>query len=261
MICVLSKALTGVWYAEIGEIVKQLGFEGVDFTMMHGGMVEPSDAPVDEVRALESVHGAGLQAPIMTTALISPAEPWCRTLLALAGRTGVGLFKAGFNRTNATPLTRREAFGLAYVGKEYEIGLNVIAGSGANHSNLYPILDAQALIDGLDPQWSGLALHAECFASTNAASEGDLRTALPQVKSVIVADFAVRAGTAAKEWKPLGQGSVDFDRMFHRLAGAGFVGPITVERDYKTSDEPGALGRDAEFVRKHIAAAYGAPKS
>ena len=64
--------LTGVWYAQIGEIVNQLGFDGVDFTMMPGGGVEPSKAPVDEVRAFESVHGAGLECPIATTALISP---------------------------------------------------------------------------------------------------------------------------------------------------------------------------------------------
>lgn len=267
-LCVLSKALTGVWYAEIGEIVKQLGFDGVDITMMPGGLVEPSEAPVDEVRALESVHGAGLEAPIVTTGLLSPGEPWCRTLLALAGRTGVGLFKAGFNKMNGSVRIRRDSFGLSYVGSEYEIALNIVAGSGAPRSALCSLADARKLIEGLDPHWSGLALHSECFAAAGGGGDGgvgeaELAEALPQVKSVVVADYAIHTlgPGSVKEWKPLGQGSVDFGRMFRTLARAGFTGPITVEREYKTGDEPGALSRDAEFMRKQLAAAYGAVKS
>jgi L-ribulose-5-phosphate 3-epimerase len=262
MLCVLSKALTGVWYAEIGEIALQLGFEGVDITMMPGGLVEPSEAPVDEVRALESVHGAGLEAPICTMGLTSPAEAFCRTLLALAGRTGVGLFKAGFNKRNTSPISRRDAYGLCYVGREYEIALNVIAGSGAPHSSLCSLAQAQMMIEGLDPRWTGIALHSECFGA-GGMGDAELSGLLLQVKSVILGDFVLHTlgpGTI-REAKPLGQGSVDFGRLFQLLARAGFTGPVTVEREYKASDEPGALSKDAEFVRKLMRGAYGAVKS
>ena len=144
-----------MWYAEIGEIVKQLGFDGIDITMMRGGLVEPSLAPVDEVRALESIHGAGLAAPIVTTARWrTPNDPWCRTLLALAGRTGVGLAKIG-------PALRREVTGLAYVGREYTIAVLVPAGGSGQTS----LPDARKLLGEVDPAWSGLSLHSGVFAN------------------------------------------------------------------------------------------------
>src|SRR5271154_5189395 len=92
-VCVHSRALAKVGYAELGDIARQLGFDGVDLTVMPGGHVEPSMAPVDLIRAIESVQGADLEVPIISTALTSPAEPWSRTVLALSGHSGVGLFK------------------------------------------------------------------------------------------------------------------------------------------------------------------------
>jgi len=249
ILCVLSDALTGVWYAQIGEIVKQLGFDGVDFTMMPGGGVEPSQAPVDEVRAFESVHGSGLECPIATTRLTSPNEPWARTLLALAGRTGVGLIRSGLKKTNASMSTRQDVFGLAYFGKEYETAVLVEAGSGG----LYSPADAQQLIANIDPKWTGLALNSDCFAENADIAPAEIEAALPTVKAVVVSDFVLKNG--AREAKPLGKGSVDFQRMFGMLARAGFHGPITVERQYKTPDEPGVLAKDAEFIRGQIRAA------
>jgi sugar phosphate isomerase/epimerase len=44
--------------------------------------------------------------------------------------------------------------------------------------------------------------------------------------------------------------------MFGTLAKADFRGPITVERHYKTPDEPGMLTKDAEFMREQMRAAW-----
>ena len=226
-VCVSSKALPGIWYAEMGEIVKQIGFDGIDITVMPGGLVEPSQAPVDEVRALESIHGAGLEAPIITTALASPYEPWSRTVLALAGRTGVGLFRCPV-------AARRDALGLFAEGREYSIAMTVNAG-------------ARDVLRGLDPEWSGVSLDAYCFHPKSGFSETDLQETMPLVRAVTIADFVDDRKPVA-----LGKGEVDFPRMFRLLAQARFTGPLTVFREYKTSDQPGALAKDLEFVRKSI---------
>jgi len=250
ILCVLSDALTGVWYAQIGEIVQQLGYDGVDFTMMRGGAVEPDKSPVDEVRAFESVHGAGLECPIATTILVSPNEPWARNLLALAGMTGVGLIRCGLKRSNASVSTHQNAFGLAYFAHEYKTTVLVEAGSGG----LYSPADARQLIASLDPQSSGLALNSDCFAETSGITAGEIEAALPFVRAAVVSDFVTKDGV--RESKPLGTGSVDFARMFGTLAKADFRGPITVERHYKTPDEPGMLTKDAEFMREQMRAAW-----
>ncbi len=252
LVCVLSSALTGVGYAEISEIVKQLGFDGVDVTMMRGGMVEPSLAPVDEVRALESIHGAGLAAPIVTSALRSAGDPWSRTLLALAGRTGVGLCKVGLDRSGMASGLRREAAGLANMGREYRIAVLVQAGAGGDMSRMLSLSDARVVLAGADPAWSGLCLHADVFAAGSLVTDTELRDALPLVKAVTLADH-----TVGGEPKPLGQGLVDFDKLFTFLGRADFAGPVTVDRTYRTNDEPGALTKDCDFVKKRLEAAYG----
>jgi sugar phosphate isomerase/epimerase len=246
ILCVLSDALTGVWYAQIGEIVEQLGYDGVDFTLMHGGAVEPDKSPVDEVRAFESVHGAGLECPIATTILRSPNEPWGRNLLALAGMTGVTLIRCGLKRSNASMSTRQDLFALAYFAHQYKTAVLVEAGSGGG---LYSPDEAHQLIANLDPQSTGLALNSDCFSGGE-----EIEAALPYVRAVVVSDFVTKDGV--REFKPLGKGSVDFGSMFKALAKAGFRGPITVERHYKTPDEPGMLAKDAEFIRGQIRAAW-----
>jgi sugar phosphate isomerase/epimerase len=247
LVCVSSQALAGVGYAEMGEIVKQIGFDGVDITVMPGGLVEPQQAPVDEVRALESIHGAGLEAPIITTALTTPFDPWSRTVLALAGRTGVGLFKSGVRLQS-----KRDVMGLVVAGREYKIALTIPVGSEEGQMG---IASAQALLTGVDPEWCGLSLDASCFLPGAGMSDEKIGEAMGQVKAVAIADSA--AGSA----RPLGKGDVAFDRLFAILARTGFSGPITVARKYKTSDEPGALSRDLEFVRQRMQVAYGSPKS
>ena len=242
LVCVSSRALTDVGYAEMGEIVKQIGFDGVDITVMPGGLVEPQQAPVDEVRALESIHGAGLKAPIITTALTTPYDPWSRTVLALAGRTGVGLFKCG-----PRIQSKRDAMGLVFAGREYKIALTISAGTDAI---AFDLASASAMLNGLDAEWSGLSLNADCFQPKSGISEDQIREAMPRVKAVSL--FDVEGGSA----RPLGKGTVAFESLFLALAQARFTGPLTVLRGYKTSDEPGALSRDVEFVRKQIKTAY-----
>jgi L-ribulose-5-phosphate 3-epimerase len=250
LLCVLSDALTGVWYAQIGEIVSQLGYDGVDFTMSPGGAIEPSQSPVDEVRAFESVHGAGLECPIATTKFISPNEPWARNVIALAGRTGVGLVRCGLKRTNANRNTRQDAFGLAYFGRQYETTVLIEAGAGGRYSPS----EAHQLTASADSAWTGMAINSDCFAEGSGIETAEIEAALPFVKAAVVSDFVMKADT--RDPKPLGKGSVDFAHMFAVLAKANFRGPITVERYYKTSDEPGMLTKDAEFIREQIRAAY-----
>ena len=61
-------------------------------------------------------------------------------------------------------------------------------------------------------------------------------------------------------WKPapcpLGEGMVDWPKLFAALARVRFTGPISLPLDYHPDDEIAAIGRDLQFVRKQIAAAY-----
>ena len=247
VLCVYSGSMMQVGYPELGEIVSQLGFDGVDLTVLPGGHVEPRMAPVDLVRAIESIKGANLSVPIITTSLASPAEPWCRTVLALPARSGVGIFKCAQPRRAAGMQMRRDLFGLAYIGHEYGISMAIPTGE----PNAFPLDLAQRLVSELAANGAGLSLSAQLFFGPSALDEETLNGLLPNVKAVTVFDFVV--GTDhSYEWKPLGEGSVNFERMFKALAVAHFNGPVTVKRLYAAKDEPGAMAKDAEFIKKHF---------
>ncbi|MCX6627258.1 MAG: TIM barrel protein [Candidatus Solibacter sp.] len=102
------------------------------------------------------------------------------------------------------------------------------------------------------------------FATETAGASGIgivMRLAIPKLKAVTVRDFTWNKD-AQGVWKatpcPLGQGMVDWRQFFAALARVRFVGPITIEVRYQPKDEIGAFRQDLDFVRKQVAAAYGA---
>ncbi len=77
MICVYSQNLIKVPYPELGFIAQQIGYDGVDLTVFDGGHVDPKITNVDMVRAIESVRGAGLEVPMISTVLNGVADRPC----------------------------------------------------------------------------------------------------------------------------------------------------------------------------------------
>jgi sugar phosphate isomerase/epimerase len=50
---------------------------------------------------------------------------------------------------------------------------------------------------------------------------------------------------------------VDWTKLFAALAKTRFNGPISLSVDYHPKDQPAAIRRDIDFIRKQIHAAYG----
>src|SRR5579863_10466569 len=96
MICAFSQNLIKVPYPELGMIAQQIGYDGVDLTVMDGGHVNPRITNVDMVRAIESVRGAGLEVPMISTTLTTISEPTVYGILAITGHTQVHLYRLGF---------------------------------------------------------------------------------------------------------------------------------------------------------------------
>src|SRR6516162_3757931 len=69
LICAYSQNLIKVPYPELGMIGQQIGYDGIDLTVFDGGHVDPKITNVDMVRAIESVRGAGLEVPMISTML------------------------------------------------------------------------------------------------------------------------------------------------------------------------------------------------
>lgn len=271
LICGFSQNMAKVPYAELGVVAREIGYEGIDLTVMEGGHVNPHITNVDLVRAIESVRGPGLEVPMITTTLTTINDPTAYAILAITGRTQVHLYRLGFwpygfNR-NSTPsdIPRR----LAQVRSDLN-GL-VAYGRSAQMTAMFPnragafvgeaLWDAQTVIADIDPQWIGYY-----FDPSQATAEGGvagweiaLRLALPRLKAVAVQDFTwMKSGNSWKmQMCPMGEGVVDWALFFDTLAQAKYSGPLSVHMEYHPQDELMAMAKDIEFVRKQIQTAWG----
>lgn len=273
MVCAFSQNLIKVEYSQLGTVAQQIGYDGVDLTVMNGGHVDPNITNVHLVRAIESVRGAGLEVPLITTTITSPGDQTAYPILAITGHTQVHLYRTGFWpwATPNGPLdvarrlqqVRVELTALAALGRQYQMAAAI-----PNKAGLFvgeALWDMQTIINDMDPQWIGYY-----FDPSQATAEGGvagwqvaLNLALPRLKAVAVQDFSwSKSGGAWKmEMCPLGEGMVDWQSFFRTLASARFTGPISIHQEYKAQDELAAMAKDLEFVRNHVRQAWPSSRS
>jgi L-ribulose-5-phosphate 3-epimerase len=264
-LCLFSKHLPKLNYAELSHTVKQMGFDGVDLTVRAEGHVLPERAAEDLPRAVEAIRGQGLSVAMITTGLTSASDPAARPTLATAGRLGVPFFKLGYwQYSSAVSIesriaeVRRDVAALVAMGKEHGI-----AAGYHNHSGHYvgaAVWDTRSIIGDMDPKWIGYYFDP-CHATAEGGEGGwqiSLRMALARIKMVAIKDFfwEKRAGKWEMRMCPLGEGMVRWPEVFAALRGARFTGPISMHVEYEPADES-AIARDFAFLRKQVNAAYG----
>ncbi|HLY19047.1 MAG TPA: sugar phosphate isomerase/epimerase family protein [Bryobacteraceae bacterium] len=265
-ICLFSKHLPKIHYADLGGVLKDLGFGGCDLTVRPGGHVEPALAPADLYRAVEAIRAEGVEVPMITTAFVSAADPTLRSVLAIAGRMKVPYFKLGYwpyrpgdNIETRVAEVRREVAGLVAQGRAYGM-----AAGFHNHSGNYvgeAVWDGRAIIEGLDPNWIGYYFDP-CHATAEGGEAGwniSMRLALPRIKMVALKDFYWEKanGKWSMRMCPIGEGMVNWAQVFALLAAAHFGGPLSLHLEYEATDQLSAIARDLAFVKKQVAAVYG----
>jgi hypothetical protein len=265
MLCVYSQNMIKVPYFELGNIAGQIGFEGVDLTVMPGGHVDPHIISVDLVRAFEAIRSANLEVPIVSTAITSLNDSTGYGVLYLSGHSQVQLFRMGSWEYQETgdiqqrlAQVRRDLAQVVSMGQRCEI-----AAMFANRAGGFvgqAIWDAQLMLADMDPRWVGYYFDpAEAMAAGGADSwEVALRLVLPRIKAVSLQDFYWKKDGA--DWKlqkcPLGEGMVDWQKFFHILAAAHFTGPISIHTEYQPQDQTGAMAKDLEFARHQVQQAW-----
>jgi L-ribulose-5-phosphate 3-epimerase len=265
MLCVYSQNMIKVPYFELGNIAGQIGFEGVDLTVMPGGHVDPHIISVDLVRAFEAIRSANLEVPIVSTTITSLNDSTAYGVLYLSGHSQVQLFRMGSWEYQETGdiqqrlgQVRRDLTQVVSMGQRCEI-----AAMFANRAGGFvgqAIWDAQLMLADMDPRWVGYYFDpAEAMAAGGADSwEVALRMVLSRIKAVSLQDFYWKKDGA--EWKlqkcPLGEGMVDWQKFFRILAAAHFTGPISIHTEYQPQDQTGAMAKDLEFARRQVQQAW-----
>ena len=264
MLCMFSGDMPKIHYAQIGEIAAQIGFEGIDLTVMIGGHVDPRITNVDLVRAFESIRGANLEVPMITTAINTPADTTAYPVLYLTGHSQIPLFRLGrwnYGQTDINQRLQQVRLDVAQIlALAQRCGITAMFPNRAGGFVGEAIWDTQSIIGQMDPRWIGYMYDpAEATAEGGLGGwEAALRLALPRLRAVSLQDFYWEKKGA--EWImqkcPLGQGMVDWPKFFSILAAAKFNGPISIALEYGPQNVVGALTHDLEFTRKHVQDAW-----
>jgi L-ribulose-5-phosphate 3-epimerase len=264
--CFFSKHLPDLGWSDLGRVVKEIGFDGVDLTVRSKGHVLPERAVDDLPRAIDAIRSRGIGVPMITTELTSSSHPTARPLLQAAARSGVRYFKPGYWYYRSPDVRARvnevaaDLEGLAALAREcgIEMGFhNHAAYVGA------ALWDVAPALDRLDARWVGYY-----FDPRHAVAEGGggawkaaAHLAASRLKMVALKDFFWAKGE--KGWRiedcPLGEGAVDWSWVADRLHEARFAGPISIHLEYeipgrtaqeRTARTVEAATRDMTFARR-----------
>jgi sugar phosphate isomerase/epimerase len=266
LLCVYSGCLARISYAQLPEIVRNMGYDGVDLTVMKGGHVDPSLYMVDLDRAFQTFQDAGMELPMVTTSFTSPSQPFAYAILYVSAELG-----ARFCRLGTWPppvagdaggqLSQMRAMTMRNDLVQFSVtGLRCnITPLLTNHAGSYPgrnIPEVEALLSGVAPGAFGYCfdpVQAVMEAGSAAAWEPALRAALPRLAAVALSDIALNP---KPQPRPMGEGVIDWKKFFATLSAARFHGPVSMYRDYETQSEVKAMMKDLAFVRARVEEAW-----
>jgi sugar phosphate isomerase/epimerase len=267
-LCLFSKHLPSMDWSRLAGAARDIGFGGVDLTVRPKGHVLPERVADDLPRAVDAIRAGGLAVPMITTGLVSAADPAARATFEAAARLGITLVKSGYysyaySDVRAELAETVRAFGaLAALAAECGVTLGFHNHTGNVGASGW---DAAAIVDP-----TPVAAAGYYFDAAHAVVEGGVGgwrafTALAKdrLRMVAVKDF-VWAKTDRgwrPRWVPLGEGVVDWRRHVADLAAAGFRGPISMHLEYLDETGPvdaverrtlDAAARDLAFLRARL---------
>jgi len=269
LFCLFSKPLPELGWDDLGRVVKETGFDGVDLTVRPKGHVLPERAAQDLPRALDAIRSHGVAVPMITTDLTSADVPHARPLLEAAARGGVRWFKTGYWQYQSSDvrgeLTQvgRALAGLASLARDCGIEMGFHNHEGYVGAALWDIAPA---IDNLEARWAGYY-----FDPRHAVAEGGggawkaaTHLVMPRLKMLAIKDCVWQK--ASDGWHiencRLGEGLVDWTWFGSTLRATEFRGPISIHLEYEipgaTSAERidatlAAARRDLAFARRALA--------
>jgi sugar phosphate isomerase/epimerase len=249
LLVMFSKHLGELSVVEAGRRIRDLGFGGVDLTVRPGGHVAPDAVGAALPRAARELADLGLKLPMITTGLVSAADPVSEPTLATAAELGIREVKLGYwpYRPFGTLRAQLDAARKALDGLEGLARRHNIRVSVHTHSGDYLSATAGSvatLLRDRDPHHVG-AYVDPCHLTLEGAASGwkqglDLlqgSLSMVAVKSFGMFPKKTPAGDTA--WKdlmvPLRDGVVRWREVAACLKQLGWDGVVSFHSEYQGS--------------------------
>ena len=239
---IFSKHLQWASYDEMASFAAGAGFDGVDITVRSGGHVEPERVADDLPRAVDAVRKAGLEVPMVTAGIVDTSSTHAESILRTCAALGIRYYRwGGLQYSEDSPIPAQLAAlkprvkALAELNEHYRITAMYHTHSGLEVGA--PIWDLWELLRDLEPRWIGVN-----YDVAHAVIEGGLGGWIrsfqligPYLRGIALKDFAWNRDARGEwfpEWRPAGQGMVNFPKFFAMLYKANFNGPVQVHFEY-----------------------------
>jgi sugar phosphate isomerase/epimerase len=256
-LCLFSKPVPQLSWSELAQSAKQAGFGGIDLTVRPEGHVLPERVAIDLPKAVAAIRAQGMEVPMISTALVSAADPTAEPILETASKLKIPYVKPGYyyykfdnvvEERNQAGSKFRDLVALA---EKYQIQFGY-----HNHTNYIgaALWDMAPVMEPLNPKWSGYYFdlgHASVDLGENGWKVAT-NLVVPRLKMVGAKDFTWKSRGPHKwhaEPCPMGQGITPWREFFEILAQSNFRGPISLQQEFTipgvTDDQGIAVSRAA----------------
>jgi len=265
-ICIFTKHLQWLDYAEMADTVAAIGLDGVDLTVRPGGHVLPENVDKDLPRAVKALEKAGVQ-PLMMTTRINNADSDSEMTIKTAADLGFKFYRMGYLGYEGDNI--REQLENYQPRLEKLVRLNQqygMHGAYQNHAGTRvggPVWDVWYMIKNLDPRYLGCQ-----YDVRHATVEGGyswpvgLKLLKDHIRTTVIKDFKWMQrddGSWHAVSVPLGEGMVDFDQYFKIIREHQIEGPISIHYEYPvlTKEEQNwphqkKVNRTIEVMKKDV---------
>ena len=248
-LCLVSRHLQWASIDEGIDVVAESGCKGIAWTVRQGAHIIAENVERDLVKAVELTRKAGLEVPMVITAVADAKAARAEAILSTMQGLGIRYFRApSFRYDYAHPLEPQlEALkpriaSLAALNQKYGTTAMYHTHSGAGNIG-GGAWDLWLVLKHFDRQLVGLNYdlgHAMIRGGTGWVESS--RFAQPYIHGLSVKDFrwtkgggGRRAGAWSAEMVPGGEGMVDFTAMFAYFKSVGFAGPVELYQEYSVT--------------------------
>ena len=275
-----SKMLQEFDVSKAGDVIKEIGFDGVDLTVRDKGHVLPENVVQDLPKAVKTLRGKGLSVPMLSTGILSADEPHTENIFRMAAEVGVPALKLGYHRyvefgtlRDVMKDTKKKLKHLAKLARKYKVSANLHTHSGGYISAVAPITymlikdfdraeigayvdPGHMFVEGGFKGWQiGLDILSPWINLCAAKSMGWARD---------VAD------DGSVKWRrvmyPINEGLVIWHEVFECLKAIGYDGPVSLHSEYEGASSWKSLSapelieqtkKDIVYIRGVIDEVYG----
>lgn len=231
-----EKPLQFLNYRELGEVLGEIGFDGIEATVRKGGHIEPERALDELPRCVEDLKLAGRRILVMATSIGRVDQPGTEALLRTASRLGIKRYRmSGLSYAADKPIReqlddhRMRLQELAALNRE--LGLTGLYQNHAGSKNVGgPIWDLDYLMRDINPDHLGVAYDIRhAMVEGSSAWPITLKMIRSRVRCFYVKDF-VFAGARPKN-VPMGTGIVG-KRFYETIRRWDERYPISIHAPY-----------------------------